>query len=361
MPSLAVARDGSFQRRSTWGADSVGSDLYILVAMKTAVYDACMTSSSYRWLLLVISIPTSGATARMRIWRALRQIGCAALRDGAYLLPSTAPRAMDLSLLAEEARTHEGQAWILDVQPHDSNDEAAYQALFDRASEYEELNQALGDARQTLSDLGEAELTRLMRRHEKLYEAVRMIDFFPNNASLRAQTQWKDFAETIETILSPGEPHAATGAIARRDSTQYQGRLWATRAHLWVDRVACAWLIRRFIDPHARFLWLDKIAHCPKDALGFDFDGATFTHVGERVSFEVLLASFGLDEDRALRRLGGLVHALDVGGGAHPEAAGFEAILAGSRARLGGDDALLDEMGLVLDSLYTHFAAQRRG
>ena len=141
---------------------------------------------------------------------------------------------------------------------------------------------------------------------------------------------------------------------------QYQGRLWATRRHLWVDRVASAWLIQRFIDPHARFLWLDTPADCPPDALGFDFDGATFSHVGEQVTFEVLLASFGLENDRGLARLGAMVHALDVGGTATPEAGGFEAVLAGARKRWPDDDALLADIGGVLDSLHAHFSSPRK-
>ncbi|MBW8816611.1 MAG: chromate resistance protein, partial [Caulobacterales bacterium] len=122
-----------------------------------------------------------------------------------------------------------------------------------------------------------------------------------------------------------------------------------------IDRVASAWLIRRFIDPAAKFLWLAKPTDCPKKALGFDFDGATFTHVGDRVSFETLMASFGCDDDPALLRLAAMVHVLDVGGEPVPEAAGFEAVMAGARARLDDDDALLVEMAGVLDSLYAHF------
>ncbi|MNL18394.1 Chromate resistance exported protein [compost metagenome] len=127
-----------------------------------------------------------------------------------------------------------------------------------------------------------------------------------------------------------------------------------------MDRVACAWLIRRFIDPHASFLWLEDIRQCPGEALGFDFDGATFTHVGNRVSFEVLLASFGLDENKGLARLGQMVHVLDIGGTPVAEASGFEAVLAGARERLPNDDALLEEVGTVLDSLYTHFSSARK-
>ena len=104
------------------------------------------------------------------------------------------------------------------------------------------------------------------------------------------------------------EPRArAARRLPRQSVCDYQARIWATRKHLWVDRVASAWLIRRFIDAQAQFLWLDSPEDCPADALGFDFDGATFTHVGDKVTFEVLLESFGLDSDNALTRLAALV------------------------------------------------------
>ena len=102
---------------------------------------------------------------------------------------------------------------------------------------------------------------------------------------------------------------------------------WVTRAECHVDRTACAWLIRRCIDPEARFLWLKSAADCPKKAVGFDFDGAAFSHVGARVTFETLLAAFDL-ETPALRRLGVLVHGLDAGGVQPPEAVGVECVLA---------------------------------
>jgi hypothetical protein len=122
--------------------------------------------------------------------------------------------------------------------------------------------------------------------------------------------------------------------------------------------VASAWLIRRFIDQDARFLWLASPADCPPDALGFDFDGASFTHVGDRVTFEVLLASFGLEDERGLSKLAQLIHVLDVGGGRAPETIGFEAILSGARSRFPDDDEFLREMGSVLDSLHTHYSKE---
>ncbi len=296
----------------------------------------------------------------MRIWRAVKALGCAALRDGVYLLPAQSEQAAQLQPLADEALQEGGQAWLLHVHAQNMAEQAVYQALFDRTAEYEPWLGELTQTRQLLPTLAGAELQRLQRRHARTYEAIRKIDFFPGEASIRAEAQWRDFTNAVEALQSPGEPQATAVRIARRDRMQYQGRLWATRRHLWVDRVASAWLIQRFIDPAARFVWLDSLADCPADALGFDFEGATFSHVGDRVTFEVLLASFGLDGDRGLQRLGAMVHALDVGGATTPEAGGFEAVLAGARKRWPDDDALLADVGGVLDSLHAHFSTHRK-
>lgn len=296
----------------------------------------------------------------MRIWRAVKALGCAALRDGTYLLPAQAEQAAQLQALADEALQEGGQAWLLHVHAQDMAEQAAYQALFDRTADYTPWLKELAQVRQHLPTLPTVELQRLQRRHGRTYEAIRKIDFFPGEASIRAEAQWRDFTNAVEARQSPGEPQAAAGRIARRDRMQYQGRRWATRRHLWVDRVASAWLIQRFIDPGARFVWLESPAHCPTDALGFDFDGATFSHVGDRVTFEVLLSSFGLDGDRGLLRLGAMVHALDVGGTTTPEAGGFEAVLAGARKRWPDDDALLADVGGVLDSLHAHFSTHHK-
>jgi hypothetical protein len=116
--------------------------------------------------------------------------------------------------------------------------------------------------------------------------------------------------------------------------------------------MASAWLIRRFIDRDARFLWLEKPEDCPPEALGFDFDGAEFTHTGHLVTFEVLLASFGLEADPALAKLSALVHNLDVGGMPVMEASGIEMILGGIRKRCADDDALLADASKIFDDLY---------
>ena len=311
------------------------------------------------WLLLVVSLPTSGATARMRLWRGLKALGCVAMRDGAYLLPAGPEREQALQALADDCLREGGSAWRMDVQPRTADEDRAYRQLFDRREDYAALREAWREAGAGLAALGTAELTRLQRKLQREYEALRGIDFFPGDAALEAEAAWVELDKRIAGLLSPDEPQETAGGIPRLQIEDYQGRVWATRRRLWVDRVASAWLICRFIDREARFQWLARPSDCPKRALGFDFDGASFTHVGERVTFETLLASFGLEGDAALMRLGAMVHALDVGGEPVPEASGFEAVMSGARERLTDDDALLAEMSTVLDSLYAHF--QRDG
>jgi hypothetical protein len=308
------------------------------------------------WLLLIVSLPTPSATARMRIWRALKALGCMALRDGAYLLPAGADREQALQGLADECSREGGSAWLMAVQSRSAAEADAYRQLFDRSDDYAELRRSWKHANRSLAKLAGPDLARLQRRLQREFDAIRATDFFAGEARMEAEAAWVDFSKRIDSLLSPDEPHQTQGQIPQLDASRYQGRTWATRRRLWVDRVASAWLIRRFIDREARFRWLAKPSDCPKSALGFDFDGAMFTHVGDRVTFEVLMASFGLQDDAALMRLAAMVHLLDVGGESVPEAHGFEAVLAGARERLPDDDALLAETSTVLDSLYTHFS-----
>ncbi|GJJ03236.1 hypothetical protein RugamoR64_37740 [Duganella rhizosphaerae] len=294
----------------------------------------------------------------MRIWRTLKGLGCCALRDGAYLLPDQDTLRRQLDELAGETIREGGTAWLLTVQADSDEQGRMYQALFGRSEDYAAFSKTLLAARQEFTNAIPADLNRSLRKLRRDYEAIRTIDYFPDETSASAEAAWLDFVTAAEAVLSPGEPQAINGAVALLDRASYRARTWATRRHLWVDRAASAWLIRRFIDPQASFLWLDSPADCPADALGFDFDEATFTHVGDRVTFEVLRASFGLDYDKGLMGLGAMVHALDMGGSFVPEAAGFEAMLGGVRQRVSDDDQLMREIGTVLDSLYIHFSGE---
>jgi len=297
------------------------------------------TPSPPDWLTLVSTLPARNTAARMRLWRAIKTLGCATVRDGVYLLPSNPHTEVALRTLADEVRSSGGSAETLHVVA-DAPQQAAFLHLFDRSPAYGELLAAIRAALAT----AEPKTAHALRRE---FNAIAATDYFPGDVRRQVEAALSELA-----AIASGEPRPGHSALCRRTSAEFQGRTWATRKNIWVDRMASAWLIRRFIDKKAKFLWLDHPQQCPAEAVGFDFDSATFTHVEDRVSFEVLAISFGLDADAAIARIAAIVHCLDVGGAPVAEAAGIEAVLAGLRTTTKNDDKRLSEASRIFDCLY---------
>ena len=289
---------------------------------------------------------------RLRFWRHLKGVGAANLRDGVYLLPGREALRPGLVALCDELIAADGNAWLLDISDQATEVEQAWSALFDRSEAYQEWLAALPAALEKLSEISETEGRRFLRQARKELDAIIAIDFFPQDEQQRARFALSDAEKRLTRYYSPDEPEPVAGVVPRLDTSIYQNRIWATRKRPWVDRLASAWLIRRFIDHKASFVWLDSPADCPPNVLGFDFDGAAFTHTGDKVTFETLLSSFGLENDPALQRISQMVHFLDVGSIPVAEAAGVEAMLDGMRATLSDDDQLLDAASQAFDFLY---------
>ncbi|MGJ0486633.1 MAG: chromate resistance protein ChrB domain-containing protein [Methylomicrobium sp.] len=309
------------------------------------------------WLILIVSLPTANAAGRMRVWRALKALGCGVLRDGAYLLPNRPGFRQLLQEQVDDVKGGGGSAHVLVLDSENAEQQTAFAELFDRSPDYAKLIQTIQTlAASELKAEDPARLQRQITRRRKEFEAIASLDYFPNAAQEQALMALEDLEHAASAVLSPDEPHAVQRRILRLQVKDYQNQQWATRQRPWVDRLASAWLIRRFIDPAATFLWLATPADCPEQALGFDFDGAAFTHIGAKVTFEVLQASFGLAQDVVLNRLAGLVHYLDVGGIPVPEAAGLETLVSGMRQQWPDDDALLAEAEKVFDALYQAFS-----
>jgi hypothetical protein len=309
------------------------------------------------WLNFILALPSENGTARTRLWRALKGLGAASLRDGVWLLPDRPALESLLAGQVDAAAAAGGQAWLLRV-PASATYEQQFVALFDRSTEYASIAASLAELTQltdSAQQTDEAVLRRAVRQARKHLDALIEIDYFHSPARADTERCLQNLEAELRQRQLASEPDFAEGEPEQLNAREFHNRLWATRRNLWVDRLASAWLIRRFIDPQARFLWLAQPQDCPSDALGFDFDGARFTHLGRRVTFETLLASFGLEGDAALKRLGTLVHSLDVGGTA-PEAAGFEALLKGLKSRIDHDDQLLAEGGQLLNDLYAAFS-----
>jgi hypothetical protein len=313
-----------------------------------------MLMSTYTALLT--SLPTGNSTVRMRVWRALRTTGCGTLRDGVYILPAGSPQAPALAEVAAEITAAGGSAMIAEMSLEDAAQIERVRNMFDRSEDYGAIVARIHAAKGSLQGLGKRKTDTLVQRLRRSLAELLEIDFYPGPARLQAQEAMAALERAAQELRSPGEPQPAKRKVRRLDPAKYRNRTWATRKDLWVDRMASAWLIKHFIDGNAKFKWLDHPRSRPRGAIGFDFDGAEFTHVDGRVTFEVLMASFGLDEDPALAAIGQVVHFLDVGGIPAADAKGLETMLRGIKTKARGDDQLLAEAGKVFDSFYSAYA-----
>jgi hypothetical protein len=315
-----------------------------------------MISKAPAWLMLITNLPGHNPTLRMRLWRAMKATGAGLLRDGVYVLPGSDSSRRALEEQAVEIRSAGGTAHVLPFDSESPEQQTAFVGLFDRTADYEQILRDIGSLKRAMGKLRENEARQRLAALGREVTSIITRDYFPGPSRDQVEGAFADAEAALNARFAPDEPHPARHKIRRRDPKEYAGRTWATRERLWIDRVASAWLIRRFIDPQARFLWLKSIKSIPKRTIGFDFDGAEFTHIGNKVTFEVLLASFGLEQDEALSRLGAMVHHLDLGGIPTAEGPGFATIMAGARALQPDDDSLLKVMAPVLDSLYAGYA-----
>ena len=308
---------------------------------------------------LILSLPARNSTERMRVWRALKDSGCAVLRDGVYVLPAGAATGATLKAVESEIRSVGGSAMKVELRLTTEEQRAQMPGLFDRRLEYAELLELIKGARGSLRRLGSRKAQTLIDRLQRQLDRLSIIDFFPGAEKAQATDAIAALRRDYRDLYARGEPRVSRRRLQPADRAKYQGRTWATRRNPWVDRLASAWLIKRFIDPAARFVWLERPSSLPRRAIGYDFDGAEFTHVGNRVTFEVLAETFGLDANPALGTIGACVHFLDVGGAAAPDAKGLETVLKGVKEKAASDDALLAEAMRIFDHFYSAYAERK--
>ncbi len=300
--------------------------------------------------LLISSLPTQNTTTRMRVWRALKTSGAVTLRDGVYILPAEHSKKFDA--IADDLISENGNAYIFQTVAVENLDIAK---IFNRKEEYDVLYQQISQLRQELNQSNKKELLKQIRKLRKQLDALIDIDYFPTEAKQQTLRELNTVEQAILRFGEIDEPNNLQGHLQTFHIDNFQNQIWATRKRPWIDRLASAWLIQNFIDPNANFLWLETPSDCPKSALGFDFDGAKFSHIEHLVTFEVLLHSFSLHEQKALNKIAAIVHFLDVGGVEPPEASGIEKVTQGLRNKITDDDQLLELSNYIFDGLYANF------
>ena len=318
-------------------------------------------STSECWLLLVHTVPPKPPYLRAKVLRRLTSLGALALKRSAYLLPSNEGTLEDFQWLRQEICEQGGEAWVVDARfvagLRDEEIRERFRAM--RSSDYRALG---ADARALLDRVRdgdappdptaiEAERRRLLRR----VEATRRIDFF--NATERDEVE--ALMSTIERLAAPANKKPSQ-TPAREE---LRSRTWVTRRGAKVDRMASAWLIRRFIDPAARFVFVDpeRPVSIP-DALRFDMFEGEFTHEGNRCTFEVLLAVSDRADDRGLAAIAQMVHDLDLRDDRYqrPETAGVAALIDGIVSRFDDDHRRIAESGPLFEALYANLGGAAR-
>lgn len=299
------------------------------------------------WLLLIAVLPTDDPAVRMRVLRMLESLGAAVLREGAFLLPDSPANHQALEHLAEHLGKTTGSAYVLKASAVSQAQQESFRALFDRSARYEKLIKVVESLRIGFGVTDPGSIYRVLHKQRNELEMICALDFFPTEIRKKAEKTLADAEATVRKLLFPTQRRAA---LAPGDRPL--GRTWATRRPLWADRLASAWLIRRFIDPEASLTWLDKTQAPPAQAIGFAFDGAHFGNSATRVTFEELLPRFDLEKDVALAKIGSIVHYLEIEGTPVAEAAGVQTLLQGAVRRCATEDELLREAEKTFDLLY---------
>jgi hypothetical protein len=308
-------------------------------------------------LLLLVGLPPQPSSLRVRVWRRLKSLGAVPLKRSAYLLPDTPERYEDFQWLAQEIEREGGDATLIRVQQIENLTPDAVRRLFHEprdqdyrqlAARYRRLLQRLD--KKTASAAAEEEALRLAKDHQR----IRDVDFFdaPGGAEVRR------LEEVIAMRTRRPEP-ARREAPATLDLATLRGRKWVTRPRPHIDRIASAWLIRRFIDPQAQFVFATP-AEFPQDAIPFDAPGAELSHQGEDCTFETLMKRAKL-RDRRLTRLAELVHEADLRDGKYPreEARGIDVAVRALLAASTDDQEVLAQGLALFEGLYA--TTSRRG
>ena len=294
------------------------------------------------WLALLHQLPAKPPYLRVKIWRRLQSIGAVPLKNAVHLLPNTERSQAAFSTLLHEITSSGGEAILAELTLLDGQSDPEVRTLFDTArdADYDDLAQSARRLLET-GPATSAEIAKLQKR----LEDIGRIDFFGAHGRQEAE------AALTELDRRRYQHPDVTRTAPAETPQDLTNRIWVTRSGVHVDRIACAWLIQRFIDPQARFRFVDSRTHAPEPGeLRFDMADAEFTHEADRCSFETLLLRASLIDDPALQAIGEIIHELDIADGkfTRPETAGLGAMLSGVCASTDDD---LQRIALARDAL----------
>lgn len=318
-------------------------------------------SDAARWLLLIHQIPPKPNYFRVKVWRRLQRIGAVALKNSVYVLPKSDAAQEDLAWVLREILTGGADATLCEARMVDGITDDQIEALFNAArdADYaqlsEELRRLLGESHAT--EEARATLRTEFSRVQRRFGDLTAIDFFGAPGRIVAF----GLLGSMEARLKPPES-APTKETAEDPRLLYQGRVWVTRRGVHVDRIACAWLIRRFIDETPQFKFVPGKDYQPQPAeVRFDMFDAEFTHEGDLCSFEVILKRLRM-ADPALHAIAEIIHDIDLNDSkfTRAETAGVASLILGIAQLHREDQARIAQGSTLFDALYEFFTKRKR-
>ena len=323
-------------------------------------------AGKHRWLLLVHQLPAKPSNLRVRTWRRLQQLGAVAVKQAVYVLPDSPSAREDFEWLKTEIEAAGGQASVFAADTVDtwSSDELTDEFRRARESDYSTLTRAvervLTAARRTRGPRrSRRAASRIVETFRQRLAAIEAIDFFGSAGRDRVAT----LVSELQLALSADTPAEGDGSPTDPKRDSFRGRLWVTRPRPGIDRMGSAWLIKRFIDPKARFGFVSE-PPAAGNVVPFDMFGVEFTHRGEWCTFETLAHTFAVS-DGAVERLAAIVHDLDLKDARFgaPEVSAVGALVEGLQALYADDHTLLDNGMTMFEALYRAFerTARRAG
>lgn len=320
-----------------------------------------------RWLLLIHQIPPKPNYFRVKIWRRLQRLGAVAVKNSVYVLPKSDEAQEDFQWVLREIVEGGGEASLCEARFVEGLSDDAVEALFNTARDAD-YGQIAEEARRIAEDLPtgsemdegrraqlEADILRLRRRLTELAA----IDFFGAAGQFACESLVTSLEERLQALSANQSVTRLTAS--RQELQQLRGRTWITRKGIYIDRMASAWLIRRFIDPEASFKFVPAKGYRPQPGeVRFDMFEAEFTHEGDRCTFEVLIVRSGL-RDAALRAIAEIVHDIDLKDAkfARPEATGIDRLVTGMAMSHKDDETRLARAHSLFDDLYEYFRRKR--
>jgi hypothetical protein len=321
-----------------------------------------------KWLFLVHQIQTPRSRERVKIWRLTKKAGAVLYRNSVYVLPAGKDRLEDFQWLCQQIKDASGEASVFVSESNDEKENLVLRDLFVRAreEEYAKLLAAAERLRKRLQSLqaqqqlSKTVLTRLTKEAKQcgdLLAEIQRVDFFDAPSGKKARSTLDRIKSQLAGFAPPQEAVTTLKHYARKN---FQEKIWTTRPHIHIDRLGSAWLIRRFIDPKAKFVFAPE-TKLPKSAIPFDIFGAEFSHHGEDCTFETLLQAFQL-RDKALASIAEIVHDIDMKDQKfnRPEASGLDIVVRALANALKDDHKIFEAGSGILDALYAYFSTKKR-